>query len=207
MERRRVELNSAQLRCLANTTRARLLAELRLDGPSTSAGLAAVLGTNTGVTSYHLRQLAEVGLIVEDTGRGRGRERVWRAAHEVTSWTESAFDGDPDDRAARDWLLGYHARLLDEWRREWFGEREQWSVGWRDAATTSDFAMRLSVEETAQMVAELHAVMDRYASEVGPLTDPVGTTGGIDSESDDPATVFVLLDVFPSRRRSPGREK
>ena len=33
----------------------------------------------SSATSYHLRQLAAYGFVVEDPGHGRGRERYWRA--------------------------------------------------------------------------------------------------------------------------------
>ena len=49
---------------LAHPLRSRLLDELRLSGPATATTLAAVLHTNSGATSYHLRKLAEVALVV-----------------------------------------------------------------------------------------------------------------------------------------------
>lgn len=192
-ELRRVELTSEQLRCLANTTRSRLLAALRLEGPATSATLAERLETNTGVTSYHLRRLAEVGLIVDDPDLGRGRERVWRAAHDVTVWIETAFDADPDDRVARDWMVGHHSRLTNAWRQEWLETRGEWSVAWRESACTSDMTLRLSPERTKAMVGELEAVVERYAREAGERAEAA------DPDSDD-AFVVVLLDVFPSDR-------
>ncbi|HWH01466.1 MAG TPA: helix-turn-helix domain-containing protein, partial [Pilimelia sp.] len=74
-------LTGAQLRVLAHPLRSRLLGSLRVHGPQTATALAARLRTNTGAASYHLRQLAGAGLVAEETGRGRGRERWWRAAH------------------------------------------------------------------------------------------------------------------------------
>ena len=61
-EPRIVELDSHKLRVLAHPLRSRLLATLRAEGPATATSLAATLGTNSGATSYHLRQLAEAGL-------------------------------------------------------------------------------------------------------------------------------------------------
>ena len=85
---------------LAHPLRMRLLGALRVNGPATATTLAELLGTNTGATSYHLRQLAEVGLVAEDPDRGTGRQRWWRAAHDVTNWEPTDFDDDPDARAA-----------------------------------------------------------------------------------------------------------
>ena len=87
------------MKVLAHPLRTRLLGALRLEGPATATGLARLLGTNTGATSYHLRRLADVGL-VEETGTGTGRQRVWRAAHDRHSWTTSAAGDAPDAVAA-----------------------------------------------------------------------------------------------------------
>lgn len=188
MDLTHVALDSAQLRCLAHPLRSRLLAALRLDGPSTSAGLAARLHTNTGATSYHLRQLAAVGLIEDDPERGAGRERYWRSVHDVTTWTETAFEADADDRAAADWLTGHHLRLVNRWREDWVESRMDWPQEWRAAASLGDMRVRLTPAQTAQMVAELEAVVERWA-ETGAGDDPA-------------ADVFVLLDVFPARHAS-----
>jgi len=57
----------------------RLRAELIERGPATASQLAARTGESSGATSYHLRQLAAYGFVVEDDRRGRGRERYWQA--------------------------------------------------------------------------------------------------------------------------------
>ena len=61
-----------------------MLGLLRAEGPATATTLAPRLGLNTGATSYHLRQLAQHGFIVEDAERGNARDRWWRAAHQST---------------------------------------------------------------------------------------------------------------------------
>src|SRR4029453_8694362 len=77
--------------------------------------------TNTGATSYHLRQLAEVGLVEETDEGTRGRERWGGAAQGVTSWERDDFAGDPDALAAADWLVSSYARnvaeRIDTWTR------------------------------------------------------------------------------------------
>lgn len=178
-----VNLDSAQLRILAHPLRSRLLGALRLYGPATSTGLAQRLDTNSGATSYHLRKLAEVGLVTEDTERSVGRERFWRAGHTMTSWVETEFSTDPDDRAAADWLLGQHTLIKYRWVTDWFAERQNWSTEWRNAADNSDFLLELNPEQLAAMRDELHAVINRY----------------LDVESKpDAERVTVLLDMFPS---------
>jgi DNA-binding transcriptional ArsR family regulator len=80
-------LTPKTLRGLVHPIRLRLLDLLQADGPATATGLAKRIGESSGVTSYHLRVLAEHGFVVEDTERGTGRDRWWRAVHRTTSFT------------------------------------------------------------------------------------------------------------------------
>ncbi|WP_370327655.1 winged helix-turn-helix domain-containing protein [Euzebya sp.] len=188
-EVRRVHLDSAKLQCLAHPLRSRLLSALRLEGPATSAKLAQRLGTNTGATSYHLRQLADVGLVAEDPDRGTARERWWRAAHDMTSWSDADFEDDPDDRAANEWLLGSIHRQKALWRDDWLVTRNDWPRAWREAATTTDLRLRLTPSQLAAFKDEVWALVERY--EQAP-PDP--------APDDEPTEdVLVLLDAFPAR--------
>lgn len=180
-----VHLSSAQVRCLAHPLRVRLLGTLRLSGPSTSARLAQELDTNTGATSYHLRQLADVGLVIEDESRGTARERWWQAAHRYSTWVPTDFDDDPDDRAAAEWILGYSARLKSTWREQWATESSEWSDEWRNAADSSDLRMELTPAQLRSMNDEILDVVRRYQ-------DTEGT------ESGDVQPVLILLDTFPA---------
>src|SRR4051812_2067414 len=77
---RRVEISDLDtIKALAHPRRQRLLQQLGLHGPMTSAGLARVLALNTGATSYHLRELAKIGFVEEVPELAHGRERWWRA--------------------------------------------------------------------------------------------------------------------------------
>lgn len=69
----------AALRALAHPLRQRILRALAENGPATSTALGALLGENTGATSYHLRQLAEYGFIEEAPELAKGKERWWRS--------------------------------------------------------------------------------------------------------------------------------
>jgi DNA-binding transcriptional ArsR family regulator len=86
-------LTPKTLRGLVHPIRLRLLDLLQADGPATATGLAKRIGESSGVTSYHLRVLAEHGFVVEDAERGTGRDRWWRAVHRTTSFTFRS----PDD--------------------------------------------------------------------------------------------------------------
>lgn len=79
-------LTPSALRGLVHPIRLRLLNLLQADGPATATGLGQRIDQSSGVTSYHLRVLAEHGFITEDTERGTGRDRWWRAVHRSTSF-------------------------------------------------------------------------------------------------------------------------
>jgi DNA-binding transcriptional ArsR family regulator len=167
-EPRAVRLDHRQVRVLAHPLRMRLLGALRVKGPSTATRLAELLGTNTGATSYHLRQLAEVGLVAEDPDRGTGRQRFWQAAHQVTDWEPTDFDDDPDARAAIEWIQSDQVRHLAEHAERWFATQHEWSRAWRDAFGMGDIFMTIPVARLEALKAELWQILERYHDEADP---------------------------------------
>ncbi|MGX6601186.1 helix-turn-helix domain-containing protein [Micromonosporaceae bacterium Da 78-11] len=165
-----VTLSSRQIRVLAHPLRSRLLGSLRLNGPATATQLAGQLDTNTGATSYHLRQLAEVGLVAEEARDGGGRQRWWRPVHQVSSWSRSQYDDDPDAAAAADWMEAEQVNRFAEHAAAWRQQAPTESVAWRDAAEISDYFLTLDPRRTRELLAELHAVIRRYREQ--PSTNP-----------------------------------
>lgn len=148
--------------------RTRLLGLLRLDGPATATTLARALDTNSGATSYHLRKLAEVGLVTEAEG-GTGRERVWRAAHQMHSWTTSDLAGEEDGEGALTLLRAEHWRDFTETAERWMAEERTWPTAWRDAAGVDDYLLEMSSDQLRALQAEMHAVVERHrAAAPGP---------------------------------------
>ncbi|WP_151526045.1 ArsR/SmtB family transcription factor [Serinicoccus kebangsaanensis] len=149
------------LRTLAHPLRSRLLAELRVHGRATGTELADALGTHTGATSYHLRKLAEVGL-VEDTGTGTGRRRVWRAVDLAADAPSDEEPVDEDDAQAADWLaLDYLAHFGDR-ARGWLAEQHAWDPVWRQTCGLEDHTVQVTTEQLSALRAELLEVLDRY---------------------------------------------
>jgi DNA-binding transcriptional ArsR family regulator len=178
-----------QLRVLAHPLRSRLLGALRFHGPATATSLAARLGTNSGATSYHLRQLADAGLVEDDEERSTGRDRVWRAAHDSTSWSAADVEDDPDAKAADEWLLRHQAHNATSWLHQWLEGRDDWSPEWRDAADQSDYHLELTPAGLRALTKDLHAVLARHR-------DAAVTERGSER-------VTVLLQAFPSPERIP----
>lgn len=161
MTESRIQLDSRAVRVLAHPLRARLLSELRLNGAATATTLAERLVTNTGATSYHLRKLAEVGL-VEETGEGRGKQRYWAAAQQSHSWHDADVENDSDALAAAGWLRQHYWAHMSENVARWEDARAAWPVEWRDAAGMSDMLLELSADQLRAMTAELEQVVQRH---------------------------------------------
>ncbi len=177
------------LRALAHPLRISLLAALRRHGPATATQLGRRLDETSGATSYHLRQLARHGFVTEDAERGRGRERWWRAAAEMTSWRSSDFEGDPEGREADAWLLRHQSRFVFDAHERWLAARHEEDEVWREAAGLSDYQLHLGPDVLAELKQELNAVVDRYRQRRGD-----------DSEARD---VVVGLLAFPVRDDRP----
>ncbi len=157
-----LRLDSTSLRVLAHPLRSRLLSALRRDGPSTATRLAAQLGTNSGATSYHLRKLASVELVEENTDEGGRRERVWQAASEYHSWYPSDVAGDEDAESALSWLSRDYSRHMAEQYERWLDVAGTWPLPWQDACGSNDHVVLVTAEQLAAMNAEIEAVITRY---------------------------------------------
>jgi DNA-binding transcriptional ArsR family regulator len=176
------------LRALAHPLRNRLLALLRLDGPSTATLLGRRVGQSSGSTSYHLRQLAAYGFVEELPGHGTGRERWWRARHRLTSWQAEdvlAQEGGQEvqDEITRLQLAG-RTRVLNAWAVQ----REALGPDWAPAASLSDYALRLTPAQAQALAAELGQVVGRWLS-----------AHPSDVPAEGSELVSVLVDVVPLR--------
>ncbi|MGW4374629.1 ArsR/SmtB family transcription factor [Streptomyces albidoflavus] len=168
---RDIELDTAALRVLAHPLRLNVLSLLRERGPSTATRIAGELGINPGAASYHLRRLAAGGLIVEEAGRGTGRERWWRSAHRQSIHDPAAASG--EEREAG---LGYtHAVALAAADRLRRSARELPLIPreWLGVVTYSDFLLQLTPADVHRMRAEIFEVIERYRAEGG------GSEGGL----------------------------
>lgn len=145
------------LRVLAHPMRQRILRYLRQVGPATSTLLAREVGENSGIMSYHLRQLAEYGFVQEVTGRGQGRERWWQAAPQQLWIPREGLS--PEARAEASGLRPMAADLEDLERfRAARGAMGEWGRGtWAIQRAT----LTLTREETAELIAEQQELISR----------------------------------------------
>jgi DNA-binding transcriptional ArsR family regulator len=158
-----IRLDAQAIRVLAHPLRSRLLSRLRTNGPATATDLAAALTTNTGATSYHLRKLESVGLVI-DTGEGEGKRRLWRASTDFHSWTNSAFRDDEDAATALEWLQRDYVRQLAEKTERWLDAAPSWPAEWVDVFGLNDTFVHVTPEQMRELNARLNALLAEYRS-------------------------------------------
>jgi DNA-binding transcriptional ArsR family regulator len=176
--------SAAGLRALSHPTRLKMLMLLRTEGPATATQLARELRLNTGATSYHLRQLAEHGFIVEDSERGDARDRWWKAAHRSTHANLDARTSEEEAESSEAYLHTV-ALMYTETLMQYAEERRYLPKPWQEASTTSDWHLRLTAERAEQLVETLMKLMDQWSQDE-------------DDESVEGAADFVVnVNAFP----------
>jgi DNA-binding transcriptional ArsR family regulator len=177
VERTTITPTPHQLRALTHPVRLRMLGLLRADGPATATTLATRLGLNTGATSYHLRQLAQHGFVVDDPERGTGRERWWRAAHTTTRTDVDPDDPDPATGDTLDAYLQTVVTVYAERLQRAVEDRPLLPSEWREAGTFSDWSVRVT-PATAQRI-----------------VDTIDDLLGAQEDEDDPAARDFVLNL------------
>lgn len=186
---RDVMLDARSLRGIAHPLRTRLLGLLRADGPSTATKLAERLGLSSAATSYHLRQLAAYGFVVEDEGRGKTRERWWRSVHRSTVFDRSALDVSRENAEEVDALSQEFMRgVFDAYARsayEYLDIEHRLPQEWRDASHFSDTILSLTPSEARHVSVEIDELLERFRRRDAP------------DQPEDARPVRVQLQVFP----------
>ena len=156
---RREITDLGSLKLLAHPMRYRVMDRLR-QGPATSTTLAKALGLNTGVTSYHLRQMAEHGFIEEVPELSRGRERWWRARPLDLRFPRRSEQSE-EMRPVMDEMhrLDFAAELEQFARFQL--EREELGP-WADALLFSRGSIRVDLAELEEFFEEYISLLKRY---------------------------------------------
>jgi predicted ArsR family transcriptional regulator len=158
-EESRVHLSAHTLKGIAHPIRVRLLGLLRSDGPSTATKLAERIGQSSGVTSYHLRQLAHYGFVEEDSTLGSGRERWWRASHRSTTLEAPAARAAPVETEI---YMRSIATASAERVDRWLGEALSIPSEWDQAMGLNDYSLLLTPDEATALATKLHEVLKSY---------------------------------------------
>jgi DNA-binding transcriptional ArsR family regulator len=179
--RRRIR-DVAMMRAMAHPLRTSLLMYLLSVGPRTASECAAEVGSSPSNCSWHLRHLAELGLVERAEG-GDGRERPWRATD--VGLDIGVTDDDPGARSAQSALTA--AALADERRllERYLDHRENLPQPWREAVRLNGYALRVTPAELVRLTGAIDELLRPYVTTIR-AEDP-----------DDAAIVHVGLQAFP----------
>lgn len=156
-------MSTEVLKALANPLRRQVWNEVIKLRYARAADLAGRLDQPANSLSFHLRVLAEAGLIEEAPERARDkRDRVWKPTHGARSL------GSPEDPVADEVLgnavmAGYvaeHQQLLARvtgWAIKYVTGEDPVEKG-----THTTYSLRLKRERFVELIEELDAVINRY---------------------------------------------
>ncbi|WP_345596012.1 helix-turn-helix domain-containing protein [Streptomyces marokkonensis] len=166
------------LKALAHPLRMQLYRGLGVVRTATASQLAEQVDEAVSLVSYHLRKLAEHGLIEEaEPQSADGRERWWQLSSTSVSIRDENFRDAPERVAAH--LAA--TRLFHEQRtgmyRRYLDERPTWGAEWSTAAPDNEALLRLTPAELAELGAELLALAEKY-DEKGRAAEAAGDTEG-----------------------------
>lgn len=159
---RRVINEPTMLRALAHPARLELLDYLGGVDSATATECASVVGLSPSATSYHLRELARIGLVREAPNEGDRRQRRWRIA--ADQWAIEVGPGaDDDTRAAYRSLITVlrdrYERAFERYEMEGkFAESSEWNR----AAGSSHTTMVLTAGELARLNERIEELLRPY---------------------------------------------
>ena len=165
MEPEREILDLDALRLLAHPLRRRIEKELRR-GPVTATSLARALGESTGLTSYHLRELARHGFVEEVPELRRGRERWWQFAPKDRRFPPLS----EQSAEMRAMLVDLQRRqFLDDFGRFLQGvEESDGTGGWSDAYPFSTATIDVDVDQFREFFEKYIALLYEYKGQPQP---------------------------------------
>ena len=155
----RETLDLDALRLLAHPLRQRIELELR-QGPVTATTLSRKLGESTGLTSYHLRELAKHGFVEEVPELAHGRERWWRFVRKDRRFPRRSKQSPQmravvDEMNARDFAADFAQFAQAQIDADAGGP-------WADAFPFSRGSIQVTLEELEEFFEEYIALLRRY---------------------------------------------
>jgi DNA-binding transcriptional ArsR family regulator len=160
--RKRVQ-DAELMRALAHPLRAALLDYLTAIGPRTASECAEAVDSSASNCSWHLRQLAQFGLVERTEGDDR-RERPWRATEVGLDLGE--LDADPAVRGAQFAVIGASLGQEQLLTQRFLDTSDQLDPEWRNAAGLSTYSLTVTPEELTGLVETIDALLRPYVSPI-----------------------------------------
>jgi DNA-binding transcriptional ArsR family regulator len=145
------------MRALAHPVRLAALTQLQRNGPATATQLATLVGASPSVVSWHLRHLAEFGLVTDWDGGTDARERWWQAAAKGIRFELPSSD---EARADFDALSGeLFAAALDQ-ASNWLAEtRPQLETDWLSGSGVSNTSLLVTRDELRELAGRIEDLL------------------------------------------------
>ncbi|MFE1440670.1 ArsR/SmtB family transcription factor [Streptomyces sp. NPDC058739] len=151
------------LKALAHPLRMKLYRLLFVAEAATASQLAEQVDEAVSLVSYHLRKLAEHGLVEEAEPRsGDARERWWQPATGGVTVRDEDFRDAPEKAAAHLAASRLFQDQRSEMYRTYLDQRAHWGTAWNEAASDSESLLRLTPAELTELQKELLDVVKRH---------------------------------------------
>ncbi|HEY3709195.1 MAG TPA: helix-turn-helix domain-containing protein [Amycolatopsis sp.] len=160
--RKRVD-DAELLRALAHPLRTALLQYLTAVGPRTASECADAVGSTASNCSWHLRQLAQYGLVERAEG-GDGRERPWSARQVGLDLGD--FGDDPALTSAQLAVVGTQLSQEQELMQRYLDSFDGLDPEWRDAGAMSSYTLRVTPAELERLVTAIDALVRPYVGAI-----------------------------------------
>jgi len=151
----------AALRLLAHPLRRRISEQLR-HGPVSATSLAEALGESTGLTSYHLRQLAKHGFVEEVPELSAGKERWWRPVPADRRYPPYSRQT-PEMREVSAEIVRDNLAEVVELYEEYEGKATDLGP-WADAFVFSRASVQVDLEQFKEFFEDYLRLVERYSA-------------------------------------------
>lgn len=159
-----------------------------VEGPITATQAGEALGETPANCSYHLRQLAKHGFIVEAPG-GHGRERLWQSTSATGHSWEDTPDAPAGERAAGEAMSQLLRQRHAQYLADWLVGRSTEPAEWQRAAGSSQFAGWLTADEARELD---QRIIEAWLPYIDRVHDPAKRPAGA-------RLVWSFVETFPVR--------
>ncbi|MFE4533999.1 ArsR/SmtB family transcription factor [Streptomyces scopuliridis] len=166
------------LKAFGHPLRMKLYRALYIARTATASQLADQVDEAVSLVSYHLRKLADHGLIEEAEPQGKdGRERWWRPASQGLSFHDADFHDAPEEAATHAALVRMSFEQRADLYRGYLDTQSALGADWRSAAFSNEYLAPLTASELAELSDELHQLVKKYEA-AGRAAEDAGDTEG-----------------------------
>jgi DNA-binding transcriptional ArsR family regulator len=174
------------MRAMSHPARLEIMEYLNSTGASvTATECAEIVGMSPSAISYHLRELAKVGLVEQAPSRGDGRERVWRSPIHSYNVPMNA-DADPETRAAEDTLVEVYLTRDFQRIRDHLAKVREEPKEWYEGSALMGSNLLITAEE-----------LKAFTKAVQELVEPLKRRHRIADPPEGARTVIVHFAAFP----------